>query len=156
MVLGTGTCTHPTLSPACRNIRSVCLFATPARQSPGTELYPRTHPSHLFRSRLVAGALYPRGRPPMRGPGGAPPGRYQPVRGGERAETGGGYGAGEAAGGGSGVGGGRGRGAGGGASLGSAEGPVCGRVCWGERRGRPGQPSSLGVADRSQGPGGRY
>ena len=53
-------------------------------------------------------------------------------------------------------GGGRGRGAGGGASLGSGEGPVCGRVRWGERRGRPGQPSLLGVADRSQGPGGRY
>ena len=34
----------------------------------------------------------------------------------------------------------------GGACQGSAEGPVCGRACWGERRGRLYQPSSLGIA----------
>ena len=46
---------------------------------------------------------------------------------------------------------------GGGACQSSAEGPVCGGGGGaGERRGRLGQPSSLGVADRSQGRGGRY
>ena len=44
----------------------------------------------------------------------------------------------------------------GGACQGSAEGPVCGRVCWGGRRGMLCQPSSLGVADHSQGRGRRY
>ena len=33
----------------------------------------------------------------------------------------------------------------GGTCQGSAEGPVSGRACWGERRGRLGHPSSLGV-----------
>ena len=42
------------------------------------------------------------------------------------------------------------------ACPGFVEGPVGGAGALGERRGRLGQPSSLGVADRSQGRGGRY
>ena len=44
----------------------------------------------------------------------------------------------------------------GGACQGSAEGPVCGAGALGERRRRLGQPSSLGVTDRSRSLGGRY
>ena len=45
---------------------------------------------------------------------------------------------------------------GGGACQSSAEGPVCGGAALGERTGRLGQPSSLGVADHSRSLSGRY
>ena len=146
-------------------------------------LYPHTWTPAMktpHRSLLgfAPGLLRSRGRPPMRGPGGAPHGRCQPARGVWAAcEGGGGKGrqggvmgqrrwlgairGGSAWGGHRGARRGGGRGGqrqerGGGACLGSFEGPVCGRARRGERRGRLGQPSSLGVADRSLGRSGRY
>ena len=117
--------------------------------------HPRTHPAHPSRSRRSVEAPFrgpplvrmSRGRPPMRGPGGAPHGRCQPERwAGSGSVVGQGRQQGALIGGGA-WGGHRGArrgGSGGGACPGSCVGwCVSGRVGE-ERRGRLGQPSSIG------------